>query len=69
MTDLIALTIVPTEADLICAVLRTAGVEAFQRQSNVGAGSADGMPQTGTHEVIVSTDDLGRAHSILEAQP
>ena len=65
------LTIVPTEteAEMLCAMLRTAGIAAFQRQTNVGAGFGDGMPQTGAHEVLVAPDELAAAREVIAAQP
>jgi hypothetical protein len=69
--ELAAVTVVPneTEAEMICALLRTAGVDAFHRQTNAGAGFGDGMPQTGAQEVLVAAGDLDRAREALEAQP
>lgn len=58
-----------TEAEMVCAVLRTAGIEAVHRQTNAGAGSGDGMPQTGAHEVLVSAEELEEARATLAAQP
>jgi Putative prokaryotic signal transducing protein len=65
------LTIVPTqaEAEMICALLRTAGIEAFQRQTNTAAGASDGLPAGGAREVLVAADDLDRAREVLAAQP
>jgi Putative prokaryotic signal transducing protein len=71
MADTATLTIVPTEteAEMICSILGTAGIQAFQRQTNVGAGFGDGMPQTGAHEVVVASDELERAREVLAEQP
>ena len=32
------------EAKLLCSLLRSAGIECEGRQTNLGAGAADGMP-------------------------
>jgi Putative prokaryotic signal transducing protein len=71
MADLERLTVVGSEmeAQMICAFLGTAGIEAFQRQTSTGAGSGGGMPQAGAHEVLVASDDLERAREVLESQP
>jgi type III secretory pathway lipoprotein EscJ len=65
------LTIVPSEAEaqMILALLRTAGIEAFQRQTNASAGAADGLPAGGAREVLVEPQDLERAREALAAQP
>jgi Putative prokaryotic signal transducing protein len=69
--DLATVTVVrsETEAEMICALLRTAGVGSFHRQTNAGAGFGDGMPQTGAHEVLVEAADLERAREALAAEP
>jgi hypothetical protein len=71
MDDFVTLTVVPneTQAELISALLRTAGIESFHRQTNAGAGFGDGMPQTGAQEVLVAAADLARARETLEAEP
>jgi hypothetical protein len=65
------LTIVSTEAEaeMIRAVLRTVGIESFQRQTNAGAGSADGLNVGGAREVLVPDEDLERARQALTARP
>jgi Putative prokaryotic signal transducing protein len=65
------LTIVPTEAEaeMVRALLRTAGIESFQRQTNAGAGAADGLPVGGAREVLVPDEELERAREILSAGP
>jgi hypothetical protein len=54
-----------SEADLICGLLETAGIESEHRQSNFGAGAADGMPTGGPREVLVSEADLPAARELL----
>jgi hypothetical protein len=58
-----------TEAEMVCALLRTAGLRSLHRQTNAGAGFGDGMPQTGAHEVLVEADELERAREALAAEP
>jgi Putative prokaryotic signal transducing protein len=69
--ELATLTVVrnETEAELVSALLRTAGIPSFHRQTNAGAGFGDGMPQTGAHEVLVEAADLERARETLAAEP
>jgi len=69
--DLARLTIVGTftEAELICALLGTAGISAMRRQTDVGAGAWDGFPHAGAQEVLVAQSDLGRAREVLAARP
>jgi Putative prokaryotic signal transducing protein len=55
------------EAEMVCALLRTEGIECFTRHTD----EAVGFWQTGAggaHEVVVgSDDDLSRAREIVEA--
>jgi hypothetical protein len=71
MGELATVTIVPTEteAELVVALLRTAGIEAVYRQTNAGAGAADAMPQVGAQEVLVEPGELARARETLAAEP
>lgn len=63
---LVPLTIVrnEAEADLLCALLRTEGIECDHRPTNFGAGSMDGLPG-GAREVVVAEDRLERAQELL----
>jgi hypothetical protein len=65
------LTIVSTEAEaeMIRAVLQTVGIESLQRQTNAGAGAADGLNIGGAREVLVPDGDLERARQTLTARP
>jgi Putative prokaryotic signal transducing protein len=55
------------EAEMVCALLRTEGIECFTRHTD----EAVGFWQTGAggaHEVVaVHDDDLSRAREIVEA--
>ena len=66
---LVPLTVVPNEAEaeLLCALLRTEGIECDQRLTNFGAGSMEGLPGGGPREVLVAEDGLERAREILAA--
>jgi hypothetical protein len=68
MADLVHLTVVPreAEAELLCALLRTEGIECEHRPTNFGVGSMDGLAG-GAREVVVEEDKLARAQEILAA--
>ncbi len=71
MSELTRLMIVANEpeAELICQLLRTEGIECFHRMTNAGAGALDGaMGPAGFREVIVHADDLDEARQFLAAQ-
>jgi hypothetical protein len=53
------------EAELLCSLLRSAGIECAPRQTNIGAGAADGMPVGGPYELVVRPQDLDDAREIL----
>jgi Putative prokaryotic signal transducing protein len=56
------------EAELLCSLLRSAGITCMHRLTNQGAGAFDGMPVGGPHEVIVNSGDLAAARELLSAQ-
>jgi hypothetical protein len=68
--DVVRVTVAPneTEAEIICGLLRSEGIECSYRQTNVGAGAFDGMPG-GSQEVVVPASDLERARQVLAARP
>ncbi len=53
------------EAELLCSLLRSAGIECTGRQTNLGAGAADGLPG-GPYELVVQRQDLDDARAILQ---
>jgi Putative prokaryotic signal transducing protein len=53
------------EAELLCAVLRGAGVECLPRLTNSGAGAGDGLGTVGAHDIMVSPQDAQDARAIL----
>jgi hypothetical protein len=69
VADAVYLTLVPSEveAELLCALLRTEGIDCEQRPTNFSVGMMDGMPGGGPREVFVDEHDLARAREILAA--
>ena len=69
MAEAVYLTLVPSEveAELLCALLRTEGIECDQRPTNFSVGTMDGMPGGGPREVFVGEQDLARAQELLAA--
>jgi hypothetical protein len=69
MAELAHLTVVPTEAEaeLLCALLRTEGIDCDHRPTNMGVGAMDGLPGGGPREIVVAEQDHARAHEILAA--
>jgi putative signal transducing protein len=67
--ELVYLTLVPNEyeAEILCALLRTEGIECDQRPTNMSVGMMDGMPGGGPREVVVAEDGLARAREIMAA--
>lgn len=67
MDELAVVEVVATEpeADLLCSLLRSAGIKCTYRLSNYGAGASDGMPVGGPQEVIVRREDLASAREVL----
>lgn len=68
MPELVPLTIVrnEAEAELLCALLRTEGIDCQHRSTNFGVGSMDGLPG-GAREVVVDQEKLERAQELLAA--
>jgi hypothetical protein len=53
------------EAELLCSVLRSAGIECLPRLTNSGAGAGDGLGTVGAHDIMVSPRDAQEAREIL----
>ena len=53
------------EAELLCSVLRGAGIECLPRLTNSGAGAGDGLGTAGAHDIMVSAHDAQDAREIL----
>jgi Putative prokaryotic signal transducing protein len=68
MPELVPFTIVrnEAEAELLCALLRTEGIDCDHRSTNFGVGSMDGLPG-GAREVVVDQEKLERAEELLAA--
>ena len=67
--ELVVFDVVATEqeAEVICGLLRSAGIACLTRQTNVGAGASDGMTVTGPYEVVVRAEDLEAAREVLRS--
>jgi len=65
---LVPLTVVrnEAEAELLCGLLRSEGIECEHRPTNFGAGVMDGLPG-GAREIIVAEERLARAQELLTA--
>jgi putative signal transducing protein len=55
------------EAELLCSLLRSSGIECGQRLSNQGAGAFGATGGVGPYEVLVHRKDLEAAREILDA--
>ena len=66
MDDLASVEVLQTEpeAELVCSLLRSAGIECMHRSTNMGAGVFEGLPG-GPREVFVRTEDLAAAREVL----
>ena len=53
------------EAELLCSVLRSAGIECLPQLTNSGAGAGDGLGSGGAHNILVSPQDAQDAREIL----
>ena len=53
------------EAELLCSVLRGAGIECLPRLTNRGAGAGDGLGTVGAHDIMVRPQDAHGAREIL----
>jgi hypothetical protein len=56
------------EAELLCSLLRGAGIGCFQRLTNRGAGVGEGGYAVGPREVVVRAHDVGSARKVLALQ-
>jgi hypothetical protein len=70
VSDLAVLEVVATEpeAELLCSLLRDAGIPCMQRMTNMGAGIGEGVPAFGPREVLVRREQLARARKVLREQ-
>jgi Putative prokaryotic signal transducing protein len=70
VADLVVLEVVRTEAEaeLLTALLESAGIESTHRLTNVGAGAFEGLPGGGPREVVVRAEDAAAARQVLTEQ-
>jgi hypothetical protein len=54
------------EAELLCSVLRDAGIECVPRWTNRGAGAGDGLGTVGAHDIVVRSQDANDAREVLQ---
>ena len=74
MTDrgeLVVVEVAGTEAEgeLLCSLLRSAGIECLSRLTNSGAGAGDGLGTGGAHEIVVGRQDAEAARELLRPAP
>jgi putative signal transducing protein len=53
------------EAEMICSLLRSAGIACMPRLTSRGAGAGDGLGTGGQHEIMVRSKDAQAARKIL----
>ena len=53
------------EAELLCSLLRNAGIACLPRLTNRGAGAGQGFGIAGLHEIMVRSQDVPAAREIL----
>jgi Putative prokaryotic signal transducing protein len=68
--DFVVLETVSTEqeASLICSILQSEGIQCVARPTNFAVGMTDGLPNSGPREIVVLSEDVGRARTVLELQ-
>jgi cell division septation protein DedD len=68
--DLVKLTVVSNEleADELCGLLQSEGIDSFVRPTDAGAGWIPGLTgSAGPREILVERDDLERAQELIAA--
>jgi len=56
------------EAEMLCSLLRDAGIECMYRMTNTAAGALGGLGAAGPQEIVVRSEDLAAARAVLDAQ-
>jgi hypothetical protein len=56
------------EAEVICGLLRSAGIKCGHRPAEVGSGALEALAATGVHEVLVAEEDLEAARGLIERE-
>jgi hypothetical protein len=54
------------EAEILCGLLRSSGIECAFRRTDVAAGAWEGTGVAGPTEVLVGARDLAAARALLE---
>ena len=54
------------EAEVICGLLRSAGIPCNHRQTDLGIGAFEALANAGPREVLVAADDLEAAREIIQ---
>ena len=70
MSEPVRVTVVQNEpeAELVCSLLRSEGIECYHRPTNVTAGAFDGVVGSGgSREVLVAPHAVERARELLAA--
>jgi len=71
VSDLVIVEAVGTEfeAEIVCGVLRDAGIRCTHEATPMGAATLDGMPGGGPRAVLVRPEDVTQAREVLSARP
>jgi hypothetical protein len=69
MDALVPLDVVATEAEgeILCGLLRSAGIDCALRVTDRGAGAADGLSVGAAQTVLVRSEDLAAAREVVRA--
>jgi len=54
------------EAEVICGLLRSAGIRCNHRQTDLAVGAFEALANAGPREVLVSADDLDAAREVFQ---
>ena len=69
MDALVPLDVVATEAEgeILCGLLRSAGIDCTLRVTDRGAGAGDGLSVGAAQTILVRSEDLAPAREVLRA--
>jgi hypothetical protein len=56
------------EAEVVCGLLRSAGIKCGHRPAQVATGSLEALAVGGPHEVLVDEADLEAARTLIEQE-
>ena len=54
------------EAEMLCSLLRSAGIACMPRLTSRGAGAGEGLGIGGQHEIMVRSQDAQAARELLQ---